>query len=63
MRGVYFVTDEKGHKVAVQITLRKYGKLWEDFCDGIISEERRKEQGIPLATVKDHLTKHGRVAQ
>jgi hypothetical protein len=41
------VIDEKGHKVAVQIDLRKYGAIWEDFWDGLISESRRSEKGIP----------------
>ena len=45
MTGIQFVTDEKGHKVAVQIDLKKYGALWEDFWDGLVSESRRK--GIP----------------
>lgn len=63
MAGIQFVTDAKGRKLAVQINLRKYGKLWEDFCDGMISEERRKEKGIPLATVKANLIKRGRVTR
>jgi hypothetical protein len=60
--GIQFVTDAKGRKLAVQISLRKYGKQWQDFCDGIISEERSKEKGIPLARVKADLMKRGRVA-
>ena len=47
MTGIHFVTDEKGRKVAVQIDLKKYGALWEDFRDGLAAESRRKEQGIP----------------
>jgi len=47
MTGIQFVTDEKGRKVAVQIDLRKYGAMLEDFWDGLISESRRKEKGIP----------------
>lgn len=43
MTGIQFVTDAKGRKVAVQISLRKYGKQWQDFCYGIVSEKRRKE--------------------
>ena len=47
MNGIQFVTDEKGRKVAVQINLKKYGAMLEDFWDGLISESRRKEKGIP----------------
>ncbi|MGB7555500.1 MAG: hypothetical protein WBM04_14100 [Candidatus Korobacteraceae bacterium] len=46
MTGIQFVTDEKGRKVAVQIDLKKYGAMLEDFWDGLISESRRKEKGI-----------------
>jgi hypothetical protein len=43
--GIKFVTDTKGRKVAVMISLRKYGKLWEGFCDGMYprSGGRKKE--------------------
>ena len=47
MTGIQFVTDEKGRKVAVQIDLKKYGAIWEDLRDGLISESRRKEKSIP----------------
>jgi hypothetical protein len=47
MTGIQFVTDEKGRKVGVLIDLRKHGAVWEDFRDGLISESRRKEKGIP----------------
>jgi hypothetical protein len=48
MTGIQFVTDERGRKVAVQIDLKKHGALLEDFWDGLISESRRKEKGIPI---------------
>ncbi len=47
MTGIQFVTDEKGHKVGVLIDLKKHGAIWEDISDGLISESRRKERGIP----------------
>jgi len=47
MIGIQFVTDEKGRKVAVQIDLKKYGALWEDFRDGLVSESRRTEKSVP----------------
>ena len=61
MSGIQFVTDEKGRKVAVQIDLKKYGSVLEDFWDGLISESRRKEKGIPLEKVKADLVKRGRL--
>jgi hypothetical protein len=47
MTGIQFVTDEKGRKVGVLIDLKKHRAVWEDFSDGLISESRRKEKGIP----------------
>ncbi len=49
MTGIQFVTDDKGRKIAVQIDLKKYGALWEDIWDGVVSESRRKEKSIPYA--------------
>lgn len=46
MTGIQFVTDDKGRKVAVQIDLKKYGAMLEDFWDGLISESRRGEKAI-----------------
>lgn len=61
MTGIQFVTDEKGRKVAVQIDLKKHGARLEDFWDGLISESRRREKGIPLDTIKADLLKRGRI--
>jgi hypothetical protein len=47
MSGIQFVTDEKGRRVGVLIDLKKHGAIWEDFWDGLVSESRRKEKGIP----------------
>ena len=60
MRGVQFVTDEKGRKVAVQIDLKKYGAVLEDFWDGLISESRRKEKGIPFEQYRASRLKRAR---
>ena len=61
MTGIQFVTDEKGCKVAVQIDLKKHGARLEDFWDGLVSESRRKEMGIPLGKIKADLVKRGRM--
>ena len=61
MPGIRFVTDAKGRKVAVQIDLKKYGAKLADFWDGVISEARRKEKGIPLEKIKADLVKRGRL--
>ena len=61
MTGIQFVTDEKGRKVAVQIDLKRHGARLEEFWDGLISESRRKEKGIPLEKIKADLVKRGRI--
>ena len=63
MTGIQFVTDERGRKVAVQIDLKKHGARLEDFWDGLISESRRKEKGIPLEKIKADLVKRGRIRE
>jgi hypothetical protein len=63
MTGIQFVTDAKGRKVAVQIDLKRYGARLEDFWDGLISESRRNEKGIPLETLKADLVKRGRLRE
>ena len=45
--GIQYVIDAKGRRVAVQIDLKKHGALWQDFLDGLVSESRRNEQGMP----------------
>jgi len=60
MTGIQFVTDEKGRKVAVQIDLKKYGAIWEDFWDGLVSESRRNEKGIPYAQYRASRLKRSR---
>jgi hypothetical protein len=61
MTGVQFVTDGKGRKVAVLIDLKKHGARLQDFWDGLISESRRREPGIPLEKIKADLTKRERL--
>ena len=47
MTGIQFVTNEKGRKTAVLISLKRHNAILEDFWDGLVSESRRKEKGIP----------------
>jgi hypothetical protein len=61
MTGIRFVIDVKGRKVAVLIDLKKHGARLQDFLDGLISEKRRREKGIPLEKIKADLIKRGRL--
>ena len=60
MTGIQFVTDEKGRKVGVLIDLKKHRAVWEDFRDGLISESRRKEKGIPYGQYRARRLKRAR---
>jgi hypothetical protein len=61
MIGIQFVTDEKGRKVGVLIDLKKHRAVWEDFRDGLISESRRKEKGIPYQQYRAGRLKRARL--
>ena len=63
MSGIQYLTDEKGRKVAVQIDLKKYGAVLEDFWDGLISESRRKGKGTPIEKIRADLVKRGRLRE
>jgi len=60
MIGIRLVVDEKGRKVAVQIDLKKYGAIWEEIWDGLISEARRKGKGIPYEQYRANRLKRTR---
>jgi hypothetical protein len=63
MTGIQYVTDEKGHKVAVQIDLKKHRELWEDIQDVLVSRSWRQEKRIPLEKVKAGLIKSGKLSR
>jgi hypothetical protein len=44
----------------VQIDLKKYGAIWEDIWDGLVSESRRKEKGIPYEEYRANRLKRRR---
>ena len=61
MLGIHFVTDDKGHKVAVQIDLEQYGELWEDFFDALTAEARRDEPRESFDAVEQRLIQEGKL--
>ncbi|MEJ0056508.1 MAG: hypothetical protein WDN75_13165 [Bacteroidota bacterium] len=63
MEGINYLTDDNNEKIAVQIDLRKYGELWEDIYDGLIADERRNEQKIPLEDVIIDLKAKGKLRE
>lgn len=61
MQGINYVTNEKGHRVAVQIDLKKYGEIWEDFFDVLTARTRQSEPRESLESVKARLKKKGKL--
>jgi hypothetical protein len=60
MGGIQFVTDEKGRKVGVLIDLKKHGAIREEFWDGLVSESRRREKGVPYEQYRPGRLKRNR---
>lgn len=48
IRGVQFVTDSEGDKVAVLLDLKEWGEIWEDIYDNLLADGRQGEPTIPL---------------
>ena len=59
MKGVQFVTDTEGHRVAVVLDLLEWGELWEDIYDNIVAQERKDEPVTPLEEFERELRAEG----
>lgn len=55
MNGIHYITDSKGRQVGVQIDLRRYGALWEDFCDAMLAHASDGDALIDWETAKRRL--------
>jgi hypothetical protein len=61
MRGIQYITDDRGKKKAVVIDLESYGELWEDFYDSLIARKRASEPRESLESVKKQLRRIGKL--
>jgi hypothetical protein len=61
LKGIQFLVDERGEKTAVQIDLKKYGDLWEDFFDTLIAQKRADEPRETLEQVRQELIAQGKL--
>ncbi len=61
MGGIQFVVNDGGKKTAVIIDLRKYGQLWEDFYDVMVSRQRSHETKESLGSVKKKFIQSGKL--
>lgn len=62
MRGINYVTNEDGKRVAVQIDLTEHGELLENFFDVLTAKKRQKEPRESLESVKALLKKKGKLS-
>jgi hypothetical protein len=60
MRGVQFLVDDDGQKIAVLIDLKKNAQLWEDFYDVALARSRSKEPRESLESVKRRLRRNSK---
>jgi hypothetical protein len=63
LKGISFLTDSRGRKVAVQIDLKEHADLWEDIYDSLIAAERACEPRQRWADVKNRLRRQRRKVQ
>ncbi len=54
-----FVTDPKGKKLGVILSIKRYQQLMEDLHDLAVVAERRDEEPISLDDMKRRLKKDG----
>ena len=61
IKGVQFVTDTHGNKIAVQLDLSEWGELWEDIYDGMLAKERADDPVESWESVKERLRQEGKL--
>jgi len=63
MTGIQFVTNERGIKTGMLIDLKKHRRVWEDFYDGLIAEQRRAEPDLPYDEYRARRQENSAAAQ
>ena len=61
MKGVQFVVDDKGMRVAVLLGLARHGELWDDIYDQLLAEERAADKRLPYEMVRRRLVRSGKL--
>ena len=55
LKGVQYLVDGSGELIAVVISLKEWGEIWEDFYDVLVSESRKDEPTVAWETLKAEL--------
>lgn len=61
MKGVQFVTDQQGQRLAVVLDLKEWGEIWEDIYDAMVAMERAGEPAMRLEDFETELRSEGLV--
>ena len=63
IKGVQFVINSAGHRVAVLLDLQEWGELWEDIYDSMIAKERPNEPRMNLEDFEVELRREGLLSE
>jgi hypothetical protein len=61
MTGIRYITDEKGHKTDIVISLEEHLELIEDFLDALLIEDRKNEESVSLEDFITELKDEGKL--
>lgn len=59
VRGIQYVTNDRGQRVGVLLDLNEWGELWEDIYDSMMAMERNGEPSMPLEDFEAELRAEG----
>jgi hypothetical protein len=57
MKGINYITDERGNKTAVVISIKNYKEEIEDFLDGLDAQNRMQEPSVDFEKAVSRILK------
>ncbi len=57
MKGINYITDTKGNKTAVVISMKNYKEEIEDFLDGLEAQNRLEEPAVDFEKAVNKILK------
>lgn len=61
MTGIRYITDDRGQKTDLIISLKEHGQIVEDLLGALLLEERKTEDSIPFDEFVSQLVTEGKV--
>ena len=61
MKGIRFVVDDTGERIAVIVDLEEHRDLWEDLYDALLADQRAHEARETIEDVRARLVKQGKL--